>query len=100
MWLVLLACAGEVRDFADQRALAICAWHVRCDTLRAAGFADQAECEAALGDAVATQARTGELGCDTFDAPAADACLAAWETASCDEAVDLSACDAVCPTAQ
>ena len=98
MWVaLLLACASDVREYADARADAICAWHTRCDTLRAAGFADEAECSEALHDAAGKLDRGGELGCEGFDADAAASCLDAWATAACDAPVDLTACDAVCP---
>lgn len=95
--LGLLACAGEdPLPFAYARAEAICAWHARCDTLAAAGFAGEDACREALETAADQMDRQGELGCAAWDAEAADACLAVWEEAACDVPLDLTPCAAVC----
>lgn len=98
MWLILawVACASDVRAFAEERAVAICAWHARCETLAEAGFADEATCVAELQHAAAVADRASELGCPSFDPEAADTCLAVWAEASCDTPVDVSVCDEVC----
>jgi hypothetical protein len=82
-------------DFPADRADAICARHARCDTLEIAGFVSEEACRDALHDAVsALRARYG-LSCETWDADAAAACLAAYE-GSCETAPDLDPCTTVC----
>ena len=93
---LLFACVSDGKEFALDRAAAICAWHERCDTLRTAGFEDEASCVAALEDAVAAQAQSGDLACADYDEAAAAACLAVWADAGCATPLDLSACDGVC----
>lgn len=96
MWLIaLLGCGSAVDGFLVDRDLAICGRHARCESLEAAGYTDEAECLDTL--AASTEAAHGEntLGCGTFDAAAADACLAAYD-AACDVVPDLTECDAVC----
>ncbi len=98
MWLTILLCCRDpdVSAFLDAREGAICARHARCDTLTAAGFADEAACLDALSAAARALAADGALACPAFNPDAADACLAAWSEPPCDEAPDVSGCDAVC----
>jgi hypothetical protein len=98
MWLILLAgCRDpELDSFLDDRNAAICARHARCDTLEAAGYADESDCRGALEDSTEQAREDRELQCSDFDAEAADTCLAAYE-GSCDEPPDLTVCDTVCP---
>lgn len=98
MWvaLLLLGCRPpEVEAFLDDRAAAICARHARCETLAAAGYADEETCLTTIAQADGALADAGTLGCDGFDAAAAEACLAAWDV-DCAEVPDLSVCEKVC----
>lgn len=99
MWLIAFAvgCVGpEVAGFLDERALAICARHGRCETLADAGYATEGDCVAAIVASDAARADAGELACPAFDESAVAACLSAWD-AACDAPPDLTPCDAVCP---
>lgn len=92
--LLLAGCRG--RDFAEDRAGALCERHARCETLEAAGFATRAECQAALDDAIRAANRSGELDCPDYDADAAEACVAVYEETECGEELELGACEGVC----
>lgn len=92
----LSACSSDGKDFAYERAAAICAWHERCDTLKAAGFDDATSCEDELKAAADQLASQGELNCSSVDADAAAACLAVWADTSCEEDLNLSVCETVC----
>jgi hypothetical protein len=99
MWLILLAAcrSPEVVDFLDARAAAICARHAACGTLESAGYADEAACLDAVDATTGALADDGALRCDAFAPEAAAACLAALTDTLCNEAPDLTVCDAVCP---
>jgi hypothetical protein len=90
LWLIV-ACSGDAAQFAEDRVAAVCARHDRCDTLEAAGFADEAECQTALLHAAEEEGSA----CPGFDASAAEACLAAWDV-ECTETPDLDVCEQVC----
>ena len=95
--LLLAGCGSDAKTFAYDRAAAVCQWHERCDTLKVAGFDDEAGCEDALRTAADELASAGELNCPQLDSAAAAACLAVWDDAVCGETLDLSPCDGVCP---
>ena len=95
MMLALVGC-GAGLEFAESQAEAACAWHARCETLELAGFADEAECLERLEDAVAKRQEAGELQCDSYDASAADACLAVYAETACDVVPDFTICEDVC----
>lgn len=98
MWLVTaLACRSpEVDTFLDDRRDAICARHAACGTLSDAGYDDEAACLDAIEANTGVLADQGALSCETFDADAADTCLATYAAAPCDEPPELSICDGVC----
>lgn len=93
---LLLACASDGEEFARAQADALCAWHERCDSLEVGGWSDLASCEEQLQHAVELRAANGELGCEGYDAAAADACLAVYAEVACDAIPDLAVCEEVC----
>lgn len=94
-WL-LYGCVSAAEGFAQERAQAQCDWHDRCGTLEDAGFDTLNDCTTALLDAVDHDVATGQLGCPTYDAAAADECLTVYADNDCVTTPDLSACDEVC----
>lgn len=97
--LLLLACRdATLEDFLQARAEATCARHARCGTLELSGYGTEEGCVNFLEEAIDALRKRGQLDCPSYDADAADACIAVIEDTPCDEAPDLSVCDMVCQT--
>jgi hypothetical protein len=94
---ILQAClAPRVQEFVDARTEALCARHERCGTLGENAWSSVEDCLAALDRSAVGREASGQDGCTDFDTEAAQDCLTAIDTASCDTSVDVSACDTVC----
>ena len=98
MWLMFgLGCnSPELSGFLEDRTIALCARHQRCDTLFDAGFADEAACVDALNAATDALASEGRLSCKNYNAEAASGCLAAVDDSACGTVIDLTDCEVVC----
>lgn len=96
MILALLLSTGcySQAEFADDQATATCDWYDRCELLAVLTYDDVDTCVTANGPT-----DTGYT-CPAFDASEGQDCVAALESAGCDDLALPAACEAACAAPQ